>query len=354
MHWVTKKETEKLEEFLAGTGKKILFYHRDADGVCSAALFLKFFPDFKAVPREGPRIEDSFVKEITKEKPDLIVFLDLPVCQEWKSISRIKKKLPKLKIIVIDHHIIEKNLNSGDIIHLNPKFRRDVYWPVSYLVFDLLERMGRNVSGLIWIAAMGVIGDYGFKDCRKFLERCAGEYPGLLERDISNSKLANGSELISAAITMKGLRGAKKALEILLESNTYSRFEKSSVLKRWKNAVGQEMENVIRDFEYEREEYPELNLIIYQIHSKLNLVSATATYFSERYPEKIIMIVKKGRDNWKISARNQSGKINMGNLVKKCMKGIGSGGGHIKAAGGMTENFEKFRKRFLKELAKAA
>jgi single-stranded DNA-specific DHH superfamily exonuclease len=159
MDWITKQELGKLEAFLSAPGKKTLFYHRDSDGVCSAALFLKFFRNFSAVPREGPRMETGFVEDLIKDRPDAVVFLDLPVCQEWRNMNRIRKALPGLKIAVIDHHIPEKNLNSKNVLHLNPKFRMDVYWPVSYLMFDLLERLGRKPEPLIWIAAMGVIGD---------------------------------------------------------------------------------------------------------------------------------------------------------------------------------------------------
>ena len=38
----TKDDMKKLEGFLKAK-KGLLFYHSDADGVCSAALFLKFF-----------------------------------------------------------------------------------------------------------------------------------------------------------------------------------------------------------------------------------------------------------------------------------------------------------------------
>jgi len=35
-----QKELRRLEEFLSTPGKRLLFYHRDADGVCSAALLM--------------------------------------------------------------------------------------------------------------------------------------------------------------------------------------------------------------------------------------------------------------------------------------------------------------------------
>ena len=86
--------------------KKVLIYHRDADGIASSALLLKFFPDFEAIPRKGPKMDDNFLKSIEKKDPFLIVILDIPADQEYKSMKRLASKLPSCRFVVIDHHII--------------------------------------------------------------------------------------------------------------------------------------------------------------------------------------------------------------------------------------------------------
>ena len=53
-----KEDVKRAASFLRTRGRKLLFYHQDADGVCAAALVLKFFPGFEALAREGPRMED--------------------------------------------------------------------------------------------------------------------------------------------------------------------------------------------------------------------------------------------------------------------------------------------------------
>jgi hypothetical protein len=112
-----QKELRRFEEFLKTPGKRLLFNHRDADGICSAALLLKFFGDFESNARQGPRIEREFVKEIVEKKPDMIVFLDLPVDQEWDKIKEILEKLPKTRMVVVDHHInVYLFSNGGEIL----------------------------------------------------------------------------------------------------------------------------------------------------------------------------------------------------------------------------------------------
>ncbi len=359
---IFSEQIKKIGKFLQAKGKRILFYHRDADGVCSAALMMLMYPDMVPVPRTGPSMEEKFVSDVIKQRPDLVVFLDMPVDQEWEKIEKIKKQLPETKILIIDHHIPEKNLNSGNVVHFNPKFKKDVYLPASYLVYRILEKIEKDVKEFIWIACMGVIGDYGFDECKDLLKECKKAYHGLLGDDPFKSKLGRGVELISAAITLKGVRGANNALETLLTTDSYGEFANSKELNEWKKIVNKEFDDIIKNFEAEEkkarknksnqvEVYPKLNLIIYILDTKLSMTSAISSNLAIKNPDKTIMIVKRSDDEWKISMRNQSGKVNLNEIVKKAVKGIGSGGGHIKAAGAFVNDFEEFKKRFVNGLS---
>ncbi len=335
---ISAKELEKLRDFLDIRGKKMLFYHRDCDGICSAAMWLRFFSDFEARPREGPRMDSGFVRHVIDQDPDLLVFLDLPIDQEWKRIRKMLDSLPDVRILIIDHHIVERDLNSGRILHINPKFKNDVYLPAAFLVYRILEQLGEDVGNMDWISALGIAGDYGFEDCRDFLDK------------VGIKNLDMGVGLVSAAMSLKGLKGADKVLKIMLASDGYKEFLRTKTLGLWKKYVDKEFRDVVSDFKKEREEHKDANLVIYIIKSRLNFVSVVATHFSEKLPDKVILIGKKGKYGWKLSVRNQSGKVNVGDLVKKCVKGIGSGGGHKKAAGGIVKDWEKFKRRLLAEL----
>jgi len=360
---IYSEKIKKIDSFLNTKGKRFLFYHRDADGVSSAALMLKFFPVLIPVPRRGPRLESEFVDYLIEQKPDLVIFLDLPIDQEWKRIDILKKKLPDMRILIIDHHIPEKNLNSKNVVHFNPKFRHDVYLPASYLVYRILGKLGKSVGSYVWIACIGVIGDYGFNECKDLMKECKKVSPDLLKQDPFKSKLGRGVELISAAITLKGLRGADNALEILIKSDSYEDFAHSGELSKWKSIVDREFKNILNKFESEKKKvkkhkqsesldiFPELNLIIYTIKTRLSMTSSVSSVIAIENPKKTVVIVRKSGDEWKLSMRNQTGNVNLNKIVKKCVKDIGSGGGHIKAAGALVKDFEEFKKRFINELS---
>jgi single-stranded DNA-specific DHH superfamily exonuclease len=344
------KELGRLEEFLNTPGKRLLFYHRDADGICSAALLLKFFGGFESNARQGPRIEREFVKEILEKRPDLLVFLDLPVDQEWEKLKEIMEKLPKARVVVIDHHIHERDMNSDRIVHVNPRFFADKYIATSYAVFKLMQSLGKDVSPLVWISSIGIIGDYDIKDCRDVLELSEKTYPGSIGKDPMRSKLGYASELICSAVTVKGDEGALKVLKTLLESKDYRKFLESKRLKTWHKSVREEMARVIKDAYRNREIHAKLGLQIYTIRTRMSLTSAVSTYFAEKFPEKTIIIRKRFEGEWKLSFRNQSGRVNVGQLAKKCVQGIGTGGGHKKAAGAIISDWDKFRERLLEEM----
>ncbi len=296
-------------------------------------------------------MDEMFVEDIREKSPKLMVFLDLPVDQEFERVRELSR-MPGSKIIIIDHHIPEEDMNSENILHINPKFKEDVYLPASYLVYRILEKMGKRVEPLIWVSVIGVIGDYGFVECRELLDKCREVYPDLLYLRPLESKLGKGAELISAAITLKGLRGAARALDILVRAEDYKKFASNKQMLQWKGTVQKEIEKILEEFKEKKEDYPELNLIVYQIESKLSISSVISSILARLYPDDVIIVKKKTQSgHWKLSVRSQKGIINVGESIKECVKGIGSGGGHKKAGGALVQDWDRFKERFFRILA---
>jgi single-stranded DNA-specific DHH superfamily exonuclease len=346
---ISKRDAGRFRDFLDTGGRKILLYHNDPDGVCSAALLLKFFPGFETIPRPGPRISDEFLGELVEKKPGLVLFLDTPVDQEERKIRRLQKETG-CRIIIIDHHIYEKDLNSKGILHMNPRFRKSkAYIPCSAMVYSMLGGMGFDVGRLCWIASMGIIGDYEIEDSADILEECRDEYPYLLGKRPLDSKLSEGADLISYAVIVKGPKGAGESLKVLLKAVGFEDFFGNRRLQGWGKEMEREFDFIVKDAE--KEEHTERGLDIYTIKTRFNVASLVATRFSEKYPDRIILVRKELKDGWKVCLRNQSGRVNLGRIVKKCVRGIGSGGGHERAAGVMTKDWEKFRKRFISSLS---
>lgn len=345
-------DMEKIPHLLKGKGKKILIYHTDLDGVCSAILMLKFFRGFELIPREGPIVDDRFLKELAGKKPDLMVVLDIPIDQEWKKIELLQRKLPRMRILLIDHHVPNKNLGSERNIHINPRFEKNVYIPSSCQVYRLLEGLGHDVKPYVWIAAIGIIGDYGFEDCKDVIDECRKAYPDSMGKDPMKSNLKEVSDYILSALILHGTRGVEKSLKILLGMDNFGAVTQNGYFASCEKKVTGEIRRILSDFEKRKREYHNLDLVIYRIESRLNITSTISTLVAERNPDKIIIITKYSGQYVKISARCQAGDIDLNSLLKETVAGIGSGGGHEKAAGAMVKrkDVDEFNKRLIEKI----
>jgi len=347
----SKEMLERIREWSSVTGRKLLFYHNDPDGISSAALWMKAFPGFEPVAREGPIMNAGFVRWVSDQDPDVLVFLDLPVDQEWKKIQWLEKHNPDLKMIIIDHHIPERNLSSGRLAHVNNKFvlgLKGKYLPAAYLVYRVLEGCGTRLENHKWVAGAGIIGDYGQKDCAEFFK---GMKSGM-------AAMGRASDLMSAAVTLKGRKGADRVLKILLRiggrDSGMQEFLERSTLKLWKRFVDAEIKNTMKEFKTEKEWFPEANMVAFRIKSKFNIVSVISTMLSEKSPGKVIVIYKLSAGGlWKASGRLQNGRLDLGTIFKRAVKGIGTGGGHRQAAGARVKSWERFKQRLLEELNQA-
>lgn len=348
-------EPERLMEFMKArpgdSGKGLLLYHGDADGVCSAALFLRFFKGFDYSPRKGPIMGNDFVRTVLEKKPGLLVFLDLPVDQERRNLERFLREIPGLRIVIIDHHIHERDMNSERVLHINPRFvRGDAYMPAACTVYRILEVLGMEVRALIWIAAMGVIGDYGWEGCPDLIEECRGEYPYLLEGEPPKSMLGEGADVIAAAVTLKGLPGVSECLKALVASQGFEDFESVRKLQDWKAELDDEFQIILEDFEKKKKLFEREKMIVYELKSGLSLTSMLATHIGGEFPDSIVAIRKASGNVWKVSLRGQNTGLNLGDIVKRCVKDIGSGGGHERAAAAMVRDWGTFLKRLRREL----
>lgn len=332
----------KLEGLLAKK-KKVLVYHRDVDGICSAGLFLKFFPDFRTEFKQDPKLDDEFLKRLVEEKPEVILFVDLNVDQYWEKMTYLKKMLRETEIVVIDHHVVQKDLNGFDIEHINPRLEKpEIYIPTSRLVFDILKKIKPEAENFRWLACTGVIGDHGLGDNKDFLEETRKKHPGLLGKDVMESKLFEFSKLIYSGIVLKGKYGTRRALEIVTEAKKPEDLENTKLVG-WKREVDREIEKVLKEGKTEGHG----KVMVFTFKSKLNLTSILSNILVERRPGKVLVVAKEVEGGVKVSLRAPEVPIDLSEIVREVVKGIGHGGGHEKAAGAFVKDFEEFKKRVL-------
>ncbi len=345
-----KTDKKKLMSFLGTAGKKVLLYHTDTDGICSAALFLRFFKGYAPLPLEGPMMDKKLLRMLKEMKPSLMVMLDLPLDQESDKLEDIMRESPDTRMIMIDHHIPERDMTSGRFIHMNPRFRSSDYIPASVLVYRMLKDLGMDVGRLIWIAAAGVIGDYAYQDCGDVLDECERMYPGSARG--KEPKMEMLSKELMAAVISHGLRGADKGLKIMTDAGDYGDALGSSYLKGCYEKVEKEIRKAMSGFRKKAREYPNLDLIMYKIESPLHIASTISTRLAERQPDKMIFVLKDSRQMVKVSGRYQKGDISLNDLLKETVAGLGSGGGHVKAAGAVVpkKDWKEFEERLLRRI----
>lgn len=337
---------DRIEELLSKK-KKIFVYHRDSDGVTSTALLLRYFPA-DSFSLEYANLDSGTVYTILEKRPEVVVLLDLAVDQYWENIKELEKKAD---VLMIDHHLFDRDLNSDKTLYINPRLKeKGIYLSNSYLIYHLLKKMGKPVEKLSWIAGIGVIGDFAFEEGKDVLEDVKKTNPDFVEGKPRESRLGLAEKLISSAITLRGEKGSEKVLEILLKTDNFEDFEKNEQLIKWNTEVEEEVNRVVERFEKDKEYYEKEKLAIFEFKSKLSITSTISTILSEKNPDITLIIRKKLEDGFKLSVRNQSGKVNLNTILRKVCKDIGRGGGHEKAAGAFVTDWDEFKKRFLKEL----
>ena len=76
-------------------------------------------------------------------------------------------------------------------------------------------------------------------------------------------------------------------------------------------------------------------------------MSTISSLLSKKYPDAGIFAIRRNKE-FRVSARCQTGRIDMAKLLKETTKGIGAGGGHERAAGASVP--KKNGERFLESL----
>jgi len=323
-----KEKEKKAKKFLLSLKETSLIYHGDSDGLCSAVLVSKFLKE--KVKMASPN--DSYGIQITENLLEDInnfpcgVFVDLAVDQ-W-DFEKIKPK-----VLVIDHHTPQRDLNRiKKFIHINPRLEnKKVYFPASYLVFKLLCELDKNMKKYSWIAAVGVIGDKGDLKKIKFKEKY--------------EDLKFLSDVIEACKGIDGYRGIVKAYEVFSQAERPEEIMNSKLVRTY-HKFQEEIDKTILDFRYHAEYFEKTKSYLYKVYNKYNITSSVSTILSEEKPDTAFFIYKKNK-TLSMSARCQTGRINLAELFQKICEGIGTGGGHPQAAAANIpkENEDKFLER---------
>lgn len=129
--------------------------HFDCDGIASAAIMKR------ALERAGKtfsvtiakQIKSELIEKIKEKNPELVIFTDLG--------SGYLEEVEKLdcKIIIADHHIIKKDKQNKNIIHINPELFGIKTLSGACVTYVLARELSQKNKDMAVIAIVGAIGD---------------------------------------------------------------------------------------------------------------------------------------------------------------------------------------------------
>ena len=334
-----KNDLLKARGFLESLrGKCLVAYHSDMDGVVSASILLKYFEEKGFREYESiPLAVETHERVLKRAKNfDYVIILDV-------DLSFMKEKLVSLgkRMLIVDHHPPRQDLNSRNILYINPRLQKDVYQPVSYLMYKLLRKlMKKDVS---WLAAIGTVADYGFEDCMDLLKKFVRTRK---KENLWKTKMGKLVIKLNGALAILGF---EKFLNILVNSGNLKELETNLAIQKASEEYFKIYENCKKVFWRNARIYEDVGLIVSFLPVRKRVISSSlATEISVKNPKKVIVIYRKIDGKCVVSARYQGKDIDLGKLMEKCAKGLNGGGGHRNAAGA-TLRWEK-RKIFEERL----
>lgn len=313
--------------------KNLLIYHTDPDGVCSAALVIlelkklgiKINRRFYTSNIASTQLKDEM------EKADKIIMVDVAL----DTLNFPKKK----NILIFDHHP-SKDVNSKDVILVNPMLQNSkLYQPVSYILYKFFSQF-LDMKEQEWIAALGTVADFGYGDCKDLMKKYISKRP----KDLKKTRLGELSDRLNSCINYFGVNGA---LNFLLSLKSLEIFEKNKRAEFLQKKFEKNLEEAKQEFMKNAE--VDKKLIFGVIESRQRRMGSTlASVISAENPKKVLIILSKNNGVYNVHARNISKDVDVGKLMKNCCDA--EGGGHKQAAGGTVKNFEKFRACILKNI----
>ena len=185
-------------------GGPLILSHDDADGLSSAAILRRVFgakdmtPEVRLVGRGENAWSDATAAEVERRAPPALVVADLG----------LRNRVLHPRMAVIDHHVPTGTPDGATDVH---GYGLDPTPSTSMLAHWCAEGMlGDGADDLVWLAAVGLIGDYGEKAAFDIVPRAKKRYGAGKLRELVG--LVNAPRRAAAG-------DARPALDLLLRAD---------------------------------------------------------------------------------------------------------------------------------------
>ncbi|MFB6292155.1 MAG: DHH family phosphoesterase [Candidatus Nanohaloarchaea archaeon] len=336
-----------------------IIHHWDMDGTSSATIVSKILEESRGRKADEVKIPHKRAYHLGEkdheilEETDRLIVLDFNLGAD--ELESIQEEFGA-EVLVVDHHTFDR---VPDVAFVNPRENDpDVYIPCSKICLDISEEFGLK-DELRWIAGLGVIQDFGVDSCPELFEELKEEYEPYLPEELSQQELAKNCEYgrYSSVLNIKPYRDsaefAKLAYQALMKSSDLKELEAQEEYRKVYEVyleMQEEFNNAVENYEEEREIDRENMIIFFELESEFNITSSIATNMSTKTPEWIHLVAQRSEEEISVSARCQSGRVDLGELMdealpEKAREEGAEAGGHRKAAGASMspEHYDEFK-----------
>ena len=320
----SKKEFFDFVNSISKKDKIGIFTHTDLDGIASA-VFIE-----EILKSKGLKIDfiefleyrsGVFKQSINNRQVDKLFVCDLNLDEFPDEFKLIKSRC---NVFLIDHHLFAENLKKEKNVIKSES--RDC---CAFVLYDLMKTFVKDYEKFNWLVCAAMISDISYKK-KENLEFIQKIYPEVTEDDdeIRNSEPGQIAQKIYSALIY--FEDDLKKVYYWVFEGEIDKFEEIN------KKVNKTLANLIEEYKSNAEFYPDKNLYFYFFEKELNgkLVSVVSTKLSLKEQDKTFLVASYNTSKIKISARNQSGNVNVSDLLRKLTKGFESStaGGHFKAA----------------------
>lgn len=336
---------EEIRRELDACSNPLFLFDDDPDGTASYLLLYRYKREGHGMPvKASPAITVDFLKKVDEHQADKVFVLDIPMIDQ-DFLDKVK-----VPVIWIDHH--------GPFERQHVKYYNPRVWNEKDITCTS-ENCYHVVKQDLWVAMIGIVGDWQFPP--QLMAAFRKDYPDLLPASISTPEKALFASEIGRLVKiisfmLKGkISEVKKCFTIL--SSIKSPYEILQQTTEEGKHIFNRAEKVVSAYDAmlkEASKKKSKDAILLYLYED-NFMSFTKELSNELlylFPEKIIVVGRKKRGEYKLSLRASNVLIRP--VLEQALRGVqGYGGGHEHACGACVkeEDFDVFLKQLREELA---
>ena len=345
-----------------------VIHHWDMDGTASATITSKIVEKGRGRPVDSVSIPSERAYHLSEDDREMLEDTDVLIVLDFNlqadELEEVTDRYD-LDVMVVDHHTFDR---VPDVTFLNPREQdAEIYVPASKLTLEIASEFDLE-DELRWIAGLGVIQDFGVDSCPEMFEKLKEDYSKYMPEELTQQQLAKNCEYgrYSSVLNIKPYRDshhyAELAYQALMNSDDLMELEAQEEYRKVYEVyleMQDEFNRLMEHYEEDRDIDRDECIIFFELESDFHITSSIATNMSTKTPEWIHLVIQKD-DMMNVSARCQSGRVDLGELLKQSLpeearEQGAEAGGHRKAAGASIpeEYFNEFKQNFTRAVAEA-